>query len=144
MKKIVYTRYDGGISIVSLAADTDAALVRALAKIPVDSLNPTVVEDTIIPTDRTFRNAWKAGIGVIEYDMPKCRDIWRNRMRVARAPKLAVLDAEYLRADERGDTAEKQRIAAEKKKLRDVTIDPRIEAAQTPEVLKLIWPSILI
>ena len=57
--------------------------------------------------------------------------------------KLAALDVEYQHADERGDVAEKARIAAKKQALRDVTADPAIEAAQTPEALKAVWPDIL-
>jgi hypothetical protein len=50
---------------------------------------------------------------------------------------------QYLRADELGDTAEKQRIAALKQALRDVTDTPEIEASTTSDELKLVWPAIL-
>lgn len=94
-----------------------------------------------IPADRTFRAAWKDVATKIDIDMPKARDIWRDRMRVARAPKLAALDAAYLRADEAGDALLKRTIAAQKQVLRDVTTLPAIEAAKTPEELKAVWPA---
>ncbi|MCA6098878.1 hypothetical protein J6525_10725 [Bradyrhizobium sp. WSM 4400] len=72
--------------------------------------------------------------------MEKCRAILRDRMRFSRAPKLAVLDIEYQRADEVGDVARKQAIAAKKQKLRDVTKLPEIDAATTLEALKAVWP----
>jgi hypothetical protein len=93
--------------------------------------------------DRTFRNAWTLSGAQITVDMPKARDIWRQKMREARAPLLQALDVEYMRADEAGDGAAKTRIAAEKQALRDVTADPAIEAAQTPDELKALWPSVL-
>ena len=75
--------------------------------------------------------------------MPLAREIWRDKMRQARAPKLEALDVEYMQADEVGDASKKAIVAQKKKALRDVTSDPAIEAAQTPEELKLFWPSIL-
>ena len=96
-----------------------------------------VVDQGALPTDRSFRNAWKADM---THDMERCRHIHRERMRAVRAPKLAALDAEYQRADEGGDTEKKQAIAARKQALRDVTKHPDIEAVKTPEQLKAVWP----
>lgn len=77
----------------------------------------------------------------ITIDMTKARDIQRDRMRAARAPKLASLDIAFQRALETGaDTSD---IVAQKQALRDVTSDPAIEAAETPEALKAVWPDIL-
>lgn len=98
---------------------------------------------TDIPVDRTFRDAWTHDGKAFGHDMPKCRDIHRGRMRVARTPLLVALDVEHMRADERGDTAAKKSIAARKQALRDVTDDPAIDAAATPEALKAVWPECL-
>lgn len=95
-------------------------------------------------TDRTFRNAWKHGPGQPDVDMPKAREIQRNRLRRMRAPLLEQLDTEYMRADEAGNQQEKLRIAQRKQALRDVTIDPRIDAAKTPEELKAVIPAVLV
>jgi hypothetical protein len=78
---------------------------------------------------------------MITINMAKARDIHRAKMRAARDPLFAALDIAYQRATETGaDTAE---IVAKKQALRDVTIDPAIEAAQTIEALKAVWPEIL-
>jgi hypothetical protein len=53
------------------------------------------------------------------------------------------LDTAYMRADEVGDQQEKRRIATQKQALRDVTADPRIDAAATPEELKAVIPDAL-
>jgi hypothetical protein len=100
-----------------------------------------IVPDNFITarTDRTFRDAWTdAGNGSPDVDMPKAREVHRNRLRKQRGPLFDQLDAEYLRADEAGDTEAKQRIVAQKQKLRDAPADPRIEAADTPAKLKRI------
>jgi hypothetical protein len=95
-------------------------------------------------TDRTFRGAWKdAGRGKPDVDMPKAREIHRNSLRDMRAPILEKLDTDYLRADEAGDQQAKKQVAAKKQALRDITADPRIEAAQTPEELKAVLPDAL-
>jgi hypothetical protein len=93
--------------------------------------------DEAPPQDRTFRAAWRDR-GRVEVDMPAARELHRDRLRVLRAPRLAALDAEYLRADEAGDQPAKKAVAKAKQALRDVTVDPRIDAAQTPEELKQI------
>ncbi|TWT11879.1 hypothetical protein FQU96_14705 [Reyranella sp. CPCC 100927] len=72
--------------------------------------------------------------------MPRAREIWRGKIRQARAPLLAVLDVEYQRADERGDADAKATIVARKQVLRDAPNDPAIEAAQTVDDLRAVWP----
>jgi hypothetical protein len=105
-----------------------------------------IVDDT---TDRTFRNAWKDDGGSKPgTDMPKARNIHRERLRAMRAPLLEALDIEDMRAVEEGllsptpnvNLAKRRDIAARKQALRDVTADPGIEAAQTPEQLKAVIP----
>ena len=103
-----------------------------------------MIDAADIPSDRTFRAAWKKGFSDqkvrLEVDMPKARNVWRDVIRMRRKPLLEALDIEYQQADENGNASEKAKIAAKKKKLRDATADPRIESAQTPEALKLIDP----
>ena len=101
-----------------------------------------LVEDA--PSDRTFRNAWRLdGDGAVEVDMDKAREIHREKLRGIRKPLLEALDVEYQRADEAGNTAEKKRVAAKKQALRDVTADPAIDAASTPDELKAVIPAAL-
>lgn len=92
--------------------------------------------------DADFRNAWK-DTGAITVDMPRARELHRQRLRVMRKPLLADLDVEYAKADEAGDQQEKKRIAQKKQALRDVTADPRIDAAQTTADLKAAVPEVL-
>lgn len=77
---------------------------------------------------------------MIAVDMTKARDIWRDKIRAARQTQLEALDVAFMRAMERNDGAEQQRIANEKQRLRDLTAAPEIESAQTVEELKAFWP----
>jgi len=124
------------------SAYIDAVIAKHDWPPPLQAVSWEIVPNDIVAegTDRTFRNAWKANGGRIEVDMPKAREIHRDRLRRLRAPLLEELDVEYMRADERGDQEEKQAIRLRKTALRDVTADPAIEAAQTPDELKAVIP----
>jgi len=80
---------------------------------------------------------------MITVDMTKAREIKRDMVRAERAPLLERLDVEYMRAQEGGDTALQQEIAAKKQALRDATVDPVIDAATTPDELKAVRPDAL-
>ncbi len=144
MKRIVFTRPDGGVEIISPAIGIyeklteDEALERARKDIPADAINAVVIEDKHIPTDRSYRNAWVHRGGAVIHDMPMARELHKEKLRALRAPKLADLDTEYQRADEAGDNQAKKRIAASKQVLRDITDHPGIERAETIEDLKKV------
>jgi hypothetical protein len=93
--------------------------------------------------DRSFRNAWKADGKRIGFDMAKARDIHREKVRRERQKELDALDIEYLAADEDGDQPRKRAVAARKKKLRDATAHPAIDAAQTIDELKALSLEVL-
>jgi hypothetical protein len=78
---------------------------------------------------------------MITINLDKAREIHKNKMREARAPKLAALDIAFQRAQESG--ADTKPIVAQKQALRDVTIDPAIAAASDVNALKAAWPAIL-
>lgn len=91
-----------------------------------------------VPADRVFRGAWQLSGDAVEIDMAKARDIHRDRLRAERAPRLSDLDAAWFRAAEAGDTDAQTAIAEVKQALRDVTADPRIQVAATPDELKAL------
>jgi hypothetical protein len=99
------------------------------------------VEDYTIPAERTFREAWEAPEGeVIGIDMSKARDVWRDKIRLAREPHLPELDAAFMKALEAGNTTEQTSIAAQKQAWRDAPAHPDIDAATTLEELKAVQP----
>jgi hypothetical protein len=96
------------------------------------------VDDADLPASREYRNAWHDTGTAIDHDMPKAREIHRERLRAARKPLLEALDIEYQRADEDGDAAHKRDVVEHKNWLRGITDDPRIDAAQTIDDLKTV------
>ncbi len=59
MKRIIYPNSDGGISVVIPSPNTKYTIEQlALKDVPAGKPYK-IIEDTDIPTDRTFRNAWE-------------------------------------------------------------------------------------
>lgn len=89
-----------------------------------------------VPADRAFRGAWQFEGEAVSVDMDKAREIQKDVIRQERAPELASLDIQTMKALEAGgDVAP---IAAQKQKLRAVTDDARIAAASTPDELRAL------
>lgn len=79
----------------------------------------------------------------IKVDMTKAVEIKKDLIRAERAPILAALDVEMMRAIEAGDTKAQAEISVKKQALRDATKDPVILDAVTPEELKAAVPDAL-
>ena len=152
MKKILYTRLDGSLSIVipvintqpTREAITEAeAEQRAWSRLPEDAINPQFVEDSAIPQDRTFRNAWRQSGAVVRVDMGAARELHKEHLRRLRAPKFEPLERAQRTALVLGDAAKAAVLEGRLQALRDAPADPAIEAAQTPEELKSVLPEAL-
>jgi len=147
-KRIIYTRPDGGVSIVvptpefiaSFLTETEVMVAVQKTSVPVDAIDVETVEVLDIPTDRAFRDAWIKKVGGVEVDMAKARSIHMNQIRKARDVELEKSDVPFMRALEAGDAEAQSRIAGEKQTLRDIpqTFDL---TARTPEQLKGKWPT---
>lgn len=95
--------------------------------------------DYTIPAERTFREGWDANDnGTITVNMDAAKDIWRDKIRVAREPELAKLDTAFMKAQETG--ADTTAIVAQKQALRDAPAHADIDAATTPDELKAVQP----
>ena len=74
------------------------------------------------------------GFGI---DMAKAKEIHKNKIRQARAPKLAELDIEFQKALE--TSADTSAIVSKKQALRDAPADSGIAAASDADALKAQW-----
>jgi len=77
---------------------------------------------------------------MITINMEKARNIKKDKIREEREPLLKQLDTDYIRALEIEDTNLQSAIKSKKQMLRDATIDPSIENAETPEELSAAQP----
>ena len=71
----------------------------------------------------------------IKIDITKSKNIWKNKIRLARKPKLEELDVEFVRAQETG--ADTSAIVAKKKELRD--FPAQVDSATTTDEIKAVW-----
>ena len=69
--------------------------------------------------------------------MTKAKAIHKDKIRLARKPKLEALDVEFQKAQETG--AATTDIVAKKNALRDAPADSGIAAASTTDELKAQW-----
>ena len=74
--------------------------------------------------------------------MSKAKNIHRENIRRARAPKLAELDIEFQKALE--TSSDTTAIVSKKKALRDAPADSAIEAAKTDADLKTQWNTTIL
>jgi len=93
-----------------------------------------------VPSERTFRNGWDVDTDtkVISVNMDKAKDIWRDKIRLARIEPLADLDTAYMKALE--TSADTTQIIADKQALRDAPSLPSINEATTTDQLIAIQP----
>ena len=132
MSKIIYTDSDGTVSVIHPIGDVN----DSIKDVPT-GLSYEIVDDSVISSDRTFRNAWKQNNKVIETDMTKAKEIHKTNIRNARTPKLAELDIEFQKALE--TSASTTDIVAKKQALRDAPADSGIAAASDEAALKAQW-----
>ena len=90
-----------------------------------------------VPANRDFRGAWVLNGAVISEDMDSARDIFKDKVREARAPLLEAKDVELMKALETG--ADTTAIAAAKNALRDAPANAAIASASTITELKAAW-----
>ena len=78
---------------------------------------------------------------MIGINLEKAKDVWRDKIRIARNEKFKELDIEFMRAVETADTDTQTAVAAQKQELRDAPADSAIADATTPNELKNIQPA---
>jgi hypothetical protein len=71
----------------------------------------------------------------ITININKAKEIWKDKIRLARKPKLEELDVEFIKAQE--TSADTSAIVAKKKELRDYPA--KVDSATTVDEIKAVW-----
>ena len=147
MRKILFTNIDGSLSVVHPVCNTigetlttDAEIEqRAWDKLPVDAINPVFVDESVIPTDRTFRNAWEHGGDSVTQNITKAKNIAHDKRREARAEEFKPHDEIIMKQIPGADftVAEAARAAIRTKYS---TMQTAIDAASTVDAIKSAMP----
>ena len=155
MSKIIFSNSDGTLSFIVPCLNEinpttgQPFTIQEIADkdLPAGISTYSVVEDSVIPTDIDFRDAW-VGVGIgttggtISHDMTKAKEIHKTNIRKARIPKLAELDIEYQRATE--TSANTSDIVAKKQALRDAPAASGISTASNTAELKAQWDTTIL
>ena len=81
-------------------------------------------------------------MSIIKTDMAKAKELHKNKIRSARASKLAEQDIAFQRALE--TSADTSAIVAKKKALRDAPANAAIDAAKTVAELQASWDTAVL
>jgi hypothetical protein len=144
--KIVIKRASGGVSIMTLVDGSDEAESIRKWKLAhsEEYVSHRSMQDDVIPTDRTFRDAWADTTPEvsIDIDMAKARAIHLNSIRIKRNAELSKLDIEAIKAQDMGNAETLTQIRARKQELRDLpaVLAPTLASALSVDALKAIQP----
>jgi hypothetical protein len=131
---ITYSQPNGQVAVVIPTGDVNDAIKDV----------PEAVEYKIVDSvdiDNDYFNAYEfdAETGA-KVNIEKAKAIHLDKFRAARAPKLAKLDIDFMKAVEVNDEVKKAEIIAAKQALRDVTLTPLPDDLAD---IKATWPDIL-
>jgi hypothetical protein len=97
-----------------------------------------------MPSDRSFRNAWKIDGTVISEDLAAAKVIFKDKIREVRKPLLDAEDVVYMKALEADDAAAKAASVTKKTNLRNAPAASAITNASTITELKAAWDTSLL
>ena len=155
MSKIIFSNSDGTLSFIVPCLNEinpttgQPFTIQEIADkdLPAGISTYSVVEDSVIPTDIDFRDAW-VGVGIgttgatISHNMTKAKEIHKNNIRAARTPLLTALDVEFQKAQE--TSAGITTIVAKKQALRDAPAASGISTASNTTELKAQWDTSIL
>ena len=76
---------------------------------------------------------------MITIDINKAKEVWKDKIRIARKPALEKLDVDFIKAQEQSlDTTQ---IVADKNTLRD--LPSQVDTATTVDEIKAVWNNML-
>ena len=129
--RILYTNDEGGVSVVVSSPSWTGTMEELAAKVVPENEPYKIVEDSVIPTDRTFRDAWE-NYESITVSLAKAKEITKTRLREERKPLLEAQDVLFMKAQE--TSSDTTAIITEKQRLRDITASA--DSASTLDELK--------
>lgn len=134
MPFITYPQPNGQVAVVIPTGDVN----DAIKDVP-EGVEYKIVDSVDIDNDYFDAYEFDAAAGAV-VNISKAKSVHLNKFRVARTPKLAKLDVEFLKAVESDDAEKQAQLAAQKQALRDVTLT---ELPDDFEGIKATWPNIL-
>jgi hypothetical protein len=132
MNKIIYPTPEGGVAVIIPAESVEAAL----KDVP-EGVEYEIVSTDDIPSDRFFRNAWKANGAAVEVDLVKAKAIGHDIRRAKRAEEFAPLD-EVIAKQIPGKDAAAAEQARQVVRDKYAAMQAAIDKAKTPDEIKAV------
>lgn len=132
-QRIIFQTESGGVSVI---VPTGELPIEEVAKKDVPAgVSYEIVSVDDIPSDRTFRNAWKLGDCCVEHDIDKCKELAHDKRRFKRAEEFAPYDEVIMKQIPGVDAVEAE---AKRQEIRDkyAAVQDAIDAAESPEEIK--------
>ena len=136
-QRIIYQNESGGVSVV---IPTGELPIEEVAKKDVPAgVSYEIVSVDDIPSNRTFRNAWKLGDCCVEHDIDKCKELAHDKRRAKRAEEFAPYDEVIMKQIPGVDAVEAE---AKRQEIRDkyAQVQNDIDAASTVNELLKVLP----
>jgi hypothetical protein len=137
---IIYTNENGGVSVCYPTGELPIEEVKA-KDTPAGSI---IVDNDSLPNEHNeFFNAWELNGTTVTINLTKAKDIVKETIRIERAPVLANLDVQFMKAIESGNTSLQATIAEQKQELRDITTHSSIVGASDVVSLKTAMTTLI-
>ena len=94
-QRIIYTNEKGGVSVI-VPADCGLSIQEIAEKDVPSGSTYEIVDIASIPSDRTFRGAWRKGAGKVDTDLPTAKLIAHEKRRAKRSEEYMVVDADNM------------------------------------------------
>ncbi|QDP52541.1 MAG: hypothetical protein GOVbin4691_33 [Prokaryotic dsDNA virus sp.] len=146
MSDVIIWKQDNGVVAVTHPAGNCGLTTEEIAQKDVPDGKPYNIRDSSeLPDASIFRDAWVVDeeTWTISTDMELAREVWRNKIRLARASKWEEVDALWFQAMETPD-GDVDSIVNKKQLLRDYPNQESIAEAETIEELQEIWDTELL
>ena len=150
-QRIVYTRPDGGVSVVYPAPEyvarfaTEAEALEAIqAKgVPTNAMNVHICDEFVIPASRRFRNCWRqvGGATPPSVSISLARAQRMSEIRSERDKRLILSDAQMARAQDIGAPAEIAALKTYRQSLRDLPQTINLNSIQDVDNLAAYEPN---
>lgn len=127
MKKIIY-KTETGIAVIH----PTGKIKDAMKDIP-EGVEYKIIDEKELPKDREFRNAWTYDL---KEDIPKSKEIWKQKLRMERQPLFQANDLMLRDAMLEDDSAKQATAIKERDRLRDIT--KKVDSAKTISAIKKI------
>lgn len=130
--RIIYSTPEGGAAVIIPAPG--ATLEEVITAVP-DATPYDVVDVAVIPTDRTFRNAWEKSGAAIVHNVDKARGMAHDMRRAKRAEEFRPYD-EIISLQIPGKSLTDAETARQAIRDKYAVMQSQIDAAVTVEEIK--------